>query len=98
VLRAELFPQPVLERDGAPISRPTGGPRPLVDYGYVGQLDAFWADVEHGRSPFMDAAFGRSVLDVVCAAYTSAHNTGALEPVPFGGRRDRTPLELWRGG
>jgi predicted dehydrogenase len=97
VLRAELFPQPALERDGAPISRPTSGPRPLVDYGYVGQLAAFWADVEHGRRPLMDAAFGRSVLDVVCAAYTSARHAGAVVPVPFGGPRDRTPLELWRG-
>jgi hypothetical protein len=45
----------------------------------------------------MDAAFGRSVLDIVCAAYTSAHH-GAVEPVPYRGRRDRTPLELWRDG
>jgi myo-inositol 2-dehydrogenase/D-chiro-inositol 1-dehydrogenase len=98
VLRAELFPRPSLERDGAPISTPVGDPRPLVDYGYIGQLHAFWADVEHGRAPLMDAMFGRSVLDVVCAAYTSAHNAGAMEPVPFRGRRDRTPLELWRDG
>jgi predicted dehydrogenase len=97
VLRAELFPRPSLERDGAPMSLSSGGSRPVVDYGYVGQLDAFWADLEHGRRPRMNAAFGRSVLDVVCAAYTSAQRGGALEPVPFRGRRDRTPLELWRG-
>jgi predicted dehydrogenase len=97
VLRAELFPQPSVERDGAPIVPQTGDPRPIVDYGYVGQLEAFWADVDQHRAPLMDAAFGRTVLDVVCAAYTSAHLAGALQTVPFRGRRDRTPLELWRG-
>ena len=43
------------------------------------------------------AAFGRVVLDVVCAAYASAGAGGTEVPLPFSGRRDRTPLELWRG-
>jgi len=45
----------------------------------------------------MDAAFGRKVLDIVCAAYASAGRGGAPEAVPFTGPRDRTPLQLWRG-
>ncbi len=96
----ELFPQPALERDGSPVTLPTrsSGPPPLLDYGYVGQLAAFWADVDHRRRPLMDATFGRTVLDIVCAAYTSAQRAGAMESVPFAGRRDCTPLEMWRGG
>jgi hypothetical protein len=35
------------------------------------------------------------VLDVVCAAYQSAR-TGEPESLPFTGRRDLTPLQLWR--
>jgi predicted dehydrogenase len=97
VLRAELFPTPSLERNGSPIAASTAS-QPIVDYGYAGQLAAFWADVEQRRAPVMDAAFGRFLLDVVCAAYTSAHHNGALQPVPFTGRRDRTPLQLWREG
>jgi hypothetical protein len=46
----------------------------------------------------MDAAFGREVLDVVCAAYASAGRGSVLVSVPFAGSRSRTPLELWRGG
>ena len=38
-----------------------------------------------------------TVLDVGCAAYASAGAGGTEVPLPFSGRRDRTPLELWRG-
>ena len=44
----------------------------------------------------MDATFGRTVLDIVCAAYASAAAGGADVAVPFTGPRDRTPLQLWR--
>jgi hypothetical protein len=45
----------------------------------------------------MDATFGRLVLEIACAGYASARDGGALVTVPFSGRRDQTPLELWRG-
>ncbi len=68
----------------------------LEQYGYVGQLRALVADLAAARQPFMSVAFGRLVLDVVCAAYASAR-TGEPEALPFTGRRDLTPLQLWRG-
>ena len=44
-----------------------------------------------------DAAFGRDVLELICAAYASAGRGGAWVALPFDGPRDRTPLELWLG-
>jgi hypothetical protein len=44
----------------------------------------------------MIAAFGRDILEIVCAAYQSACSG---EPVtfPFAGDRSATPNELWKG-
>lgn len=98
VVRAELLPEPSLEVNGEPVRlpSPTSSIPALENYGYRGEWSAFLADLETRRAPFMDAAFGRMVLDVVCAAYTSAR-TGQPEASPFTGPRDRTPLQLWRG-
>jgi hypothetical protein len=99
VVRAELIPSISLERDGEPISLPApreGVISELDAFGYVRQLEVA-ARVAEGDTTFMDADFGRLVLDIVCAAYTSAGHGGRAEPVPFRGPRDRTPLELWRG-
>lgn len=100
VVRAELLPSLVLEHDGRPVSLPaplTPDFAQLDQFGYLGQLRSFTADFEAGRRPGLDAVFGREVLDIVCAAYASAGRDGATEAVPFAGRRDRTPLQLWRG-
>lgn len=98
VLRAELLPAPSLERDGEPVALPT--PRSRVaaveQYGYTGQLRALVDDAATGRRPFMDATFGRDVLDVVCAAYLSAGRKSEPVSVPFAGSRHLSPLELWR--
>lgn len=98
VVRAELLPEPSLEVNGEPIRlpSPTSNIPALENYGYRGEWMAFLADLETGRAPYMDAAFGRMMLDLVCAAYTSAR-TGKPEASPFTGPRDRTPLQLWRG-
>jgi predicted dehydrogenase len=98
VVRADLLPRPGLERDGDPVAAPD--PEPGVDplvagLGFVEQLRALRAACG-GRAPALDATFGRRVLDLVCAAYASAGSGGPV-PLPFTGRRDRTPLELWRG-
>ncbi len=100
VVRAELQPLPTLERDGTPVHLPEpAGPLPQIEaFGYAQQMAALVDDVARGRAPLIDAAFGRLVLDVTCAAYASAANSGRAEPLPFSGRRDRTPLEWWRGG
>lgn len=98
VVRAELLPAIVLEHDGEPVPVPTAptGVEPMVhDLGYVDQLRALAAAAAGSRCG-IDAAFGRRVLDVLCAAYASA-GSGGPEALPFAGPRDRTPLELWRG-
>jgi predicted dehydrogenase len=98
-VRLELVPHPAVELNGAPVPLAPPPPGlaapPLHHLGYVGQLGALAADVDAGRAPTPGAQFGRHVLDIVCAAYVSAR-TGRGEPVPFTGRRDRTPLQLWR--
>lgn len=99
VLRAELLPNPSLEMNGAPIhlARPTAPVAAIEQFGYLGQLQALATDAALGRTPVMSASFGRTVLDVVVAAYRSAGRSGAVEHLPFQGPRDRTPLQLWRG-
>ena len=99
VMRAELLPTVLLEHNGdeIPIAPSTGSIPQLEQYGYVAQLEAFLVAFGGHSPPLMDAAFGRDILDVVCAAYASARAGGTAVPVPFTGPRDRTPLQLWRG-
>lgn len=100
VVRADLAPVVDLEHDGEPVPLPPTRPGvevPQVDaFGFVDQLAEAVA-VAGGAPVRCGAAFGRVVLDVVCAAYASAGAGGTEVPLPFSGRRDRTPLELWRG-
>jgi predicted dehydrogenase len=99
VVRAELLPTPLLERNGDVLTLPTvtASIPQLEQYGYVGQLEAFLAAFARGTPALMDARFGRAVLDIVCAAYASAAAGGSEVAVPFAGPRDRSPLQLWRG-
>jgi myo-inositol 2-dehydrogenase / D-chiro-inositol 1-dehydrogenase len=101
VLRVELLPHAGLEADGEPVPLP---PPPAVlpdarlhHLGYLDQLRCFAADVAARRDPAMDAAFGREVLEILCAAYASAGRGGEPTALPFTGSRHRTPLQLWRG-
>ena len=102
VVRAELLPTLGLEHNGVGLSLPP--PRPgLVDdrldrFGYVQQLDDLLADLDDRRAPEVGARFGRAVLELTCAAYASAGTDSSEVAIPFEGRRDATPLELWRGG
>ncbi len=101
-LRLELLPDPHLELHGVDLPRP---PRrfPGVELDQLetfGYLDQLW---ENGRdltvasaTPWLGAAFGRYVLDVICGSYCSA-GTGQAEPLPFRGPRGLTPWQLWRG-
>jgi predicted dehydrogenase len=98
-VRLELVPEPTVEVNGVALPLPAAdaalvSPQ-LHHLGYVAQLETLAADIEAGRAPQCGPAFGRLVLDIVCAAYTSA-GRGRPEPVPFTGRRDRTPHSLWR--
>lgn len=100
VVRAELFPVAALEHDGEPVDlgpAPADGEIAFLDgAGYTGQLVSFVEDLAARRAPVMDARFGRRVLEVVAAAYTSAGRDGKAVELPFTGPRDRTPLQLWR--
>lgn len=100
VVRMELLPHLLLERNGAEVRLPgipEGVPRPLEELGYLAQIESFALDLQQERVPELGAAFGRRVLDIVCAAYASAGQDGEWIPLPFAGPRDRTPLQLWRG-
>ena len=98
VLRAELLPHPTLEHDGEPVAiAPARTADAALDhYGYLTQLASFVEDASARRRPFMDAAFGRAVVELLAAAAWSAA-TAAEVPLPFEGSRDATPHELWRG-
>jgi predicted dehydrogenase len=98
-VRLELVPEPQVELNGGalplPVTPPGLASPQLHHLGYLGQLASLAADAAARRPPRCGPAFGRTVLDVVCAAYASAA-TGRPEPVPFTGPRDRTPHQLWR--
>lgn len=101
VVRIELVPDVRLERNGVEVVLPPlpGGVSPqLEQLGYLRQMESFAIDLARHRSAEVGAAFGRAVLDVVCGAYLSAGLGGAWVELPFDGPRDRTPLQLWRGG
>ena len=99
VLRIDFWPQPTLEYNGEPVPLPQSAvPLAFIEQlGYLGQLRDFVADLADGATPSMDVAFGRLILDIVCAAYQSAGSGGATQPVPFAGDRTKTPLQLWHG-
>lgn len=98
VVRLELMPEPILEHNGRRVAVPVAhvAVQEVADFGYVAQLRALADDVSAGTTPLMSVAFGRDVLQVVCAAYCSAGRGGSEVALPFTGRRDLTPLQLWR--
>ncbi len=101
VIRAELIPNVAIEHNGDPLALPglrsgLTDPR-LEQFGYIGQLEDFLGAFDEGIALDMGAAFGRLVLEVTCAAYASAAAGDRPVDLPFTGRRDRTPLQLWRG-
>jgi hypothetical protein len=97
----ELVPNLSLEVNGDEVPLPPARsdlPSPLLEQmGYTGQLRTLVDDFAAGREPEMNAAFGRAVLEVICAGYASAGSDGEPVSLPFRGPRDRTPLQLWRG-
>jgi predicted dehydrogenase len=129
VVRLELLPMVLLERNGAEVRLPDipdGVPAPLEELGYRNQLESFVLDLADGRVPQQPgradrralrqhgavpsvprydgdllgrspgAAFGRSILDLTCAAYASAGAGGDWVELPFTGPRNSAPLHLWR--
>jgi myo-inositol 2-dehydrogenase / D-chiro-inositol 1-dehydrogenase len=99
VVRAELLPNPSVEHNGDAVTLPRAkfSPTQVETLGYLAQLRSFASDLADDRQPVLDAAFGRLVLEVICAAYASAGNGSTSVALPFAGPRDRTPIQLWRG-
>lgn len=98
VVRAELLPSLSLEHNGDPIALPrTTATIPMIEnFGYIAQMREFIDDLANRRAPFMDAVFGRWMMEIVCACYVSAAHDGSSTPVPSGCDRTRTPLQLWK--
>jgi predicted dehydrogenase len=99
VVRLELLPEVLVERNGVEVAMPPpppGMPPALAELGYLGQLQAFVDDIRANTAPAVGAAFGRSVLDLTCAAYASAGSRSRWLKLPFNGPRNRSPIELWR--
>jgi len=102
VVRVELSPTLRLEIDGDAIPIPdriTGLVDPALErMGYVDQLRDMAAGVRGARpAGGQTPEAARAVLEVICAAYTSAGAGGTEVPLPFGGDRASTPMQLWRG-
>jgi predicted dehydrogenase len=99
VVRAELMPNLILEHNGEEVSLPTAtAPIPFIQqFGYTGQLQAFAEDLLSHTTPFMDIAFGRWIMEIVCAGYVSARQNSTDVPVPSGCDRFVSPLQLWKG-
>ncbi len=102
VVRAELSPTLRLEIDGDAvplIDRYPGLVDPALErMGYVDQLRDMAAGVHGTRSADgQTPEAARVVLEVICAAYASAGAGGTEVPLPFGGDRTSTPMQLWRG-
>ena len=97
VVRAELMPQLALEHNGDVVPLPDSSPKdsvPFIErYGYLGQLRTL---VDSDGDFEMSVEFGRWILEIVCASYSSASRDGEWTPVPSGCDRLATPLELWR--
>ena len=88
-----------LEHNGEEVALPTAtAPIPFIEqFGYVGQLQAFAEDLNTRSTPFMDVAFGRWIMEIVCAGYVSARQNSQEIPVPSGCDRFVSPLQLWKG-
>ena len=99
VVRAELMPNLNLEHNGEEVALPTAtAPIPFIEqFGYVGQLQAFAEDLNTRSTPFMDVAFGRWIMEIVCAGYVSARQNSTDVAVPSGCDRFVSPLQLWKG-
>lgn len=98
VARAEFMPQLILEHNGREIqlAKSTCSIPMIQELGYVGQLQAFCSDLAASSRPFMDVAFGRWIMEIVCAGYVSASRHGATICVPSKCDRFVEPLRLWK--
>lgn len=97
-VRLDLQPQASVEVDGTAVALPA--PHADVDarvsdLGYRSQMEGFAGVVGRTGGRVCPVGFGRTVLEVLCAAAASAGRGGDEVTLPFEGPRDRTPLQLW---
>jgi hypothetical protein len=94
-----MLPYPSLEMNGDQVSSQlSAATSPIEFLGYLAQMRDLIGYGSRRERLAMGAAFGRFVLEVVCAAYRSAGCGGTSVDLPFSGDRDRTPQQHWRGG
>lgn len=100
VVHLELLPDLRLERSGEPVDlppSPEGDEGKLRDFGYVDQIcETVYAFRAERAVATSTAAFGRQVLDIVCAVAVSASRGGEPVPLPYDGPRDVSPIEILR--
>ena len=101
VVRVEFQPETAVEIDGRPVDLPRIADgladQRVHELGFLAQMEGFGAVLAGRGGRVCPAGFGRFVLEIICAAYASAAGDGAAVELPFTGRRDLTPLQLWRG-
>lgn len=103
VVRGEILPTAELMVNGDDMdvvsTRSGSGAQPnaLDSLGFVEQMRAFADDLSQRRRPFMDAEFGRLILEIICAAYASDRDGNVEVAVPYVGSRSLSPLQIWRG-
>jgi predicted dehydrogenase len=68
---------------------------PLLENGYVGELEHFVSCALSGDALEESAEDGRAVLELLLAAYASAGEGRAIE-LPFRPRGVERPIDLWR--
>jgi len=98
-LRLELRPAIALEHDGETVRLAASThPIPLVeDFGYVSQM-RHAVDAGRDTPPVeTNAEFGRAMMELVTACYSSAR-LGSRVGLPFGGDRSLSPLQHWKDG
>ena len=96
-VRVEIEPLTSVEVNGEPVALPTRSAatdQRVVDLGFADQMRGFTSMIAGRGGRVCPVGFGRAVLDVICASYASAGKDSAEEPLPFGGRRDLTPMQL----
>ncbi len=70
VALVSFFPEPELEIDGVPMTAPQG--HPLVDLGFVAQLERLAGLPDRSATPWLDLATGRAICGVLSAAIVTA--------------------------
>ena len=100
VVRVDFQPDVTVEVNGTSVPVPHVDSEidaRIFDLGYHAQLEGFCSVVARRGGRVCPAGFGRSMLEMVCAAYVSAGRDGDEVLLPYDGPRDVTPLQLWRG-